>query len=67
MKDKIAELVEEKMQEKDLKFLSNKDKLINEVVERYCRDCQLKKECNICKTVRNEVIDKIKQEIGEKS
>lgn len=67
MKDKVRELVEKEMDENDLKFLSNKDELINEITKRYCRNCHLKNKCGICKTVREEVREKLKEEVGERN
>ncbi|PTD94650.1 hypothetical protein C9439_01515 [archaeon SCG-AAA382B04] len=67
IKEKIRSQIEEKMEEYDLEYFSDKEDLVNEIYKRFCRDCQLKKECNICETVKDEINQKIKEKVGEKN
>lgn len=67
MREEIKELVEEEMEKKGLEYISEKKELINQLYKEFCRDCQLKNECNICKALKEEVKEKIKTKVGEKN
>lgn len=67
MKEKIKILINEKMEEHDLEFISDKEEIVETIYERFCRNCQLKDSCELCKTVKEEVMEKIKEKVGEKN
>jgi len=63
MRREIEDFLNEKMENYDIEFLSNKEEIIESIMKRFCRDCHLTRKCDICNTVRDEIDKKINEEI----
>ncbi|OKY78710.1 MAG: hypothetical protein BTN85_1209 [Candidatus Methanohalarchaeum thermophilum] len=67
IKEKIKNSINEKLNDLKLEFISNREDIIQETYEKYCRDCSLKKECEICLTAEEFIEEKIREKVGEEN